>query len=194
MLESDSFMPQAKFFFDTNVLTVKVVVAGPGGVGKTTLLKRYETNNYIPAVSTVGINFLVMDQEVGETVLRIAYWDYAGEDRFRSLFPGYCQGSSGAMIVFDTSRIQTMSELPEWLRMIRQHNDPDIPIILLGNKIDTINENDMHSIAETANKFSQEQNLAGYYLTSAKSGEGMESPFAHLGILVIEDKKRRGEI
>jgi hypothetical protein len=52
----------------------------------------------------------------------------------------------------------------------------------------------MHSIAETANEFSQEQNLAGYYLTSAKSGEGMESPFAHLGILVIEDKKRQGEI
>ncbi|MFX0051111.1 MAG: Rab family GTPase [Candidatus Hodarchaeota archaeon] len=187
-------MPPAKFLIDANVLTVKVVVAGPGGVGKTTLLKRYETNNYIPAVSTVGINFLVMDQEVGETILRIAYWDYAGEDRFRSLFPGYCQGSSGAMVAFDTSRLQTLSELPEWLRMVRQHNDPDIPIILLGNKIDTINDNHMSLISETADKFAKEQNLAGYYLTSAKSGEGMESPFAHLGILIIEDKKRRGEI
>ena len=78
-------MTGTKFFITPDVITVKVVVAGPGGVGKTTLLKRYETNSYIPAVSTVGINFLVMDQEVGNNLLRIAYWDYAGEDRFRSV-------------------------------------------------------------------------------------------------------------
>ncbi len=182
---------KTKFFADANTLTVKVVVAGPGGVGKTTLLKRYETNNFIPAVSTVGINFLVMDQEVGETVLRIAYWDYAGEDRFRSLFPGYCQGSSGALVAFDTSRIQTLSEIPEWLRMIREHNDPDIPIVLLGNKLDTTIEDTRNLIADSARKFVKQYNLSGYYLCSAKTGEGMESPFAHLGILIIEGKKRQ---
>ncbi|MHA2203497.1 MAG: Rab family GTPase [Candidatus Hodarchaeales archaeon] len=184
---------KTKFFVDANTLTVKVVVAGPGGVGKTTLLKRYETNNFIPAVSTVGINFLVMDQEVGETVLRIAYWDYAGEDRFRSLFPGYCQGSSGALVAFDTSRIQTLSELPEWLRMIREHNDPDIPIVLLGNKLDTTSEDTRNLIAHSAKNFVKQYNLSGYYLCSAKTGEGMESPFAHLGILIIESKKRQGK-
>ena len=55
-------MTGSKFFVTSNVITVKVVVAGPGGVGKTTLLKRYETNSFIPAVSTIGVNFLVMDQ------------------------------------------------------------------------------------------------------------------------------------
>ena len=59
-------MSKTRFIVSPDVLTVKVVVAGPGGVGKTTLLKRHETNSYIPAVSTVGINFLVMDQEIGE--------------------------------------------------------------------------------------------------------------------------------
>ncbi|MHA1969337.1 MAG: GTP-binding protein, partial [Candidatus Hodarchaeales archaeon] len=143
-------MTDSKFFITPGVITVKVVVAGPGGVGKTTLLKRRETNSYIPAVSTIGINFLVMDQEVGNRVLRIAYWDYAGEDRFRSLFPGYCTGSTGAIIAFDTSRIQTLAELPDWLSMIKQHNDPNIPVIVLGNKIDTITENERKLAAEAA--------------------------------------------
>jgi small GTP-binding protein len=187
-------MSGRKFILDSSVLTVKVVFAGPGGVGKTTLLKRYETNNYIPAVSTVGINFLVMDQEVGRTLLRIAYWDYAGEDRFRSLFPGYCQGSAGAMVAFDTSRIQTLSELPEWLRMVREHNEPDIPIILLGNKIDTISEEERETISTSANNFVKVNKLAGYYLTSAKTGDGMEAPFTHLGILIVEGKKKKSEI
>ncbi len=184
-------MSKTKFIFSANTLTVKVVVAGPGGVGKTTLLKRYETNNFIPAVTTVGVNFLVMDQEVGDKVLRIAYWDYAGEDRFRSLFPGYCQGSSGALVAFDTSRIQTMAELPEWIRMIRQHNEPDLPIVLLGNKVDTIDENRRNIAAQAAERFSKEHNLAGYYLCSAKSGNGVESPFAHLGIIIVEQKRRQ---
>jgi small GTP-binding protein len=183
-------MTDTKFQFTPDVLTVKVVVAGPGGVGKTTLLKRLETNNYIPAISTVGVNFLVLDHEIGETILRIAYWDYAGEDRFKSLFPGYCQGSSGGILAFDTSRIQTLSEIPEWLKMMKEHNDPNLPIILLGNKIDTIGEEKRKLIAEAATKFVKDYGLSGYYFCSAKSGEGISSPFQHLGILLVEREKR----
>ncbi len=184
-------MPTSKFFVSENILTVKVVVAGAGGVGKTTLLKRLETDNYIPAISTVGVNFLVLDQEIGETVLRIAYWDYAGEERFRSLFPGYCQGSSGGIVAFDTSRIHTLTEVPIWLEMMKAHNHPDIPIILLGNKIDTVEEEKRESIAEAAEKVAKENNLSGYYFCSAKSGEGISSPFSHLGILIIENEKKK---
>jgi small GTP-binding protein len=185
-------MTDSKFFITPGVITVKVVVAGPGGVGKTTLLKRRETNSYIPAVSTIGINFLVMDQEVGNRVLRIAYWDYAGEDRFRSLFPGYCTGSTGAIIAFDTSRIQTLAELPDWLSMIKQHNDPNIPVIVLGNKIDTITENERKLAAEAAESFVKEHKLSGYYLCSSKSGEGIDASFSHLAILIMEYKKAVG--
>jgi small GTP-binding protein len=184
-------MSSNKFVFNPSVLTVKVVVAGPGGVGKTTLLKRLETNNYIPAISTVGVNFLILDHEVGETILRVAYWDYAGEDRFKSLFPGYCQGSSAGVVTFDTSRIQTLSEIPTWLSMLKQHNDPDIPVILLGNKIDTINEEEREVVREAAIRFVKEYNLSSYYFCSAKTGEGLSSPFAHLGILIIEDHKKK---
>lgn len=184
-------MSLSKFVFNPSLLTVKVVVAGPGGVGKTTLLKRLETNNYIPAISTVGVNFLILDQEIGETILRIAYWDYAGEDRFKSLFPGYCQGSSAGVLTFDTSRIQTLSELPTWLSMLKQHNDPNIPVILLGNKIDTIDEKQREIVREAAVRFVKEYNLSGYYFSSAKTGEGLSSPFAHLGILIIEDYKKK---
>lgn len=187
-------MAEGKFTFDANILTVKVVVAGPGGVGKTTLLKRYETSNFIPAVSTVGVNFLIMDQEVGDRLLRVAYWDYAGEDRFRSLFPGYCQGSSASILCFDTSRIKTLLEIPEWLRMARAHNEKSMPVILVGNKIDAISEDERELVSKASIRFVKEYNLSGYYLTSAKSGNGMEATFNHLGILIIEGMKKRNRI
>ena len=137
------------------------------------------------------MNFLIIDQEVGEMILRIAYWDYAGEERFKSLFPGYCQGSSAGIITFDASRIQTISELPEWLSMIKQHNDPSIPVILLGNKIDTIDDEQRELVREAADRFVKEYKLSGYYFCSAKTGEGISSPFSHLGILIIEDHKKK---
>ncbi|MHA1941335.1 MAG: Rab family GTPase [Candidatus Hodarchaeales archaeon] len=184
-------MPTSKFFVSENILTVKVIVAGAGGVGKTTLLKRVETNDYIPAISTVGVNFLILDQEIGDTVLRIAYWDYAGEERFRTLFPGYCQGSSGGIVAFDTSRIQTLTEVPIWLEMMRAHNPPNIPIFLIGNKIDTVAEEQRQGISEAAERVTKENNLSGYYFCSAKSGEGISSPFSHLGILIVENEKKK---
>lgn len=186
-------MTGTKFIVTPEILTVKVVVAGPGGVGKTTLLKRYETNSYIPAVSTVGINFLVMDHEVGNRILRIAYWDYAGEDRFRSLFPGYCTGSTGAIVAFDTSRIQTLSELPEWLNMIKKHNESDIPIILVGNKIDTVADETRNFVSHVSERFVKEHNLCGYYLCSAKSGEGLQATFSHFSLILMESKKQQGK-
>jgi GTPase SAR1 family protein len=75
--------------------------------------------------------------------------------------------------------------------MLKQHNDPDIPVILLGNKIDTINEEEREIVREAAIRFVKEYNLSSYYFCSAKTGEGLSSPFAHLGILIIEDHKKK---
>ena len=74
--------------------------------------------------------------------------------------------------------------------MMKEHNDPDLPIILLGNKIDTIGEDKRKIIAEASEKFVKDYGLSGYYFCSAKSGEGISSPFSHLGILLVEREKR----
>lgn len=73
-------------------LEAKIVVLGAQGVGKTSLLKRYITNQFTPAsnISTIGASFLVkkaFDIE-SDTEVRMQLWDTAGQERFRySYFP-----------------------------------------------------------------------------------------------------------
>lgn len=172
---------------DGRIQSVKVVVSGPGGVGKTTLLARYSTDKYIPGKTTVGVNFLVRD----EGDLRISFWDYAGEERFKVLFPGYSTGSSGAVLAFDTTRPQTLKDLPDWLNIIREKNPDGIPIILIGCKFDAIEENEHDIVNEIADNFCKKFNLTGYYLSSSKTGEGIESPFSHLAILIKDYLRKR---
>jgi len=77
--------------------------------------------------------------------------------------------------------------------MIKKNNESDIPIILVGNKIDTIADETRNFVSHASERFVKEHNLCGYYLCSAKSGEGMQNTFSHLAIIIMESKKQQGK-
>ena len=47
---------------------------------------------------------------------------------------GYCR--LGAVLVFDITNASSFSRLENWLDDIKSASDPDIVIILVGNKVD----------------------------------------------------------
>ena len=64
-----------------------------------------------------------------------------------------------------------------WLEKIRENADPDSQIIMLGNKIDLIN--DIEVDQEGARQLAQDNNIP-YYQTSAKDGKNLDNAFANL--------------
>ena len=118
----------------------KIILAGSGGCGKTTLLNRYTTGQFnTDTKMTIGVDFAVhyleLNEDKGAATLQI--WDFGGEERFRTMLPSFCQGASGALLFFDLARTHTFYELDEWINIIRR-NTHDIPIIMLGAKYDLI--------------------------------------------------------
>ena len=114
----------------------KIILAGSGGCGKTTLLNRYTTGQFNSDTKmTIGVDFAVhyleLSEDKGAATLQI--WDFGGEERFRTMLPSFCQGASGALLFFDLVRTHTFYELDEWINIIRR-NTHNIPIILLGAK------------------------------------------------------------
>ncbi|OLS22861.1 MAG: Transforming protein p29 precursor [Candidatus Heimdallarchaeota archaeon LC_3] len=167
-------------------LSLKIIVAGQGGVGKTTLLRRYQSGEFIPASTTVGINFVTHQIQYKERIIILSVWDYAGESRFKSLFPGYSNGSKGGLAVFDTTRPQSLDDLSDWISIIYEKNGPHIPIILVGTKIDSIKEENFEFINEKAQEFSKDHNLRGYFNVSSKSGEGVNELFDFLSLQITQ--------
>jgi len=160
-------------------LTLKIIVAGPGGVGKTTLLRRYQSGKFIPASTTIGINFITHSFESNGRNIILSIWDYAGEERYKVLFPGYCSGSSGALAVFDLTRPETIEFLVDWIEIIKEKNK-NIPVHLIGTKTDVCTNERLQFMAQSANDFVKENNLVNYHFVSSKSGDGIIELFDSL--------------
>ncbi len=155
-----------------------MIVVGDGGVGKTTLIHRYLTGNYLDQRMTVGSGFATRDIEMEGVLVTLTIWDFAGEERFRFLLPSYCRGALGCILAFDLARPPTFYHLDEWLNLVRNNTD-DIPILLVGTKRDVGNNN-----SDMAHDYAKLNNLVGYLETSSKIGLNVSEVFENIANLM----------
>ncbi len=159
----------------------KVVMIGAGGSGKTALVNRFLTNKFSEQyIVTIGSQFAVktvdtFDQYNEPVQVKLLVWDLAGQERFDFIRTSYYQGSKGALLVYDTTRKSTFAELPRWLDETEKALGKKIPMILLANKVDLVDER----IIDTpmGMQFVEENNLSAYLETSALSGMNVEKAF-----------------
>ena len=169
----------------------KIILAGSGGCGKTTLLNRYTTGQFNSDTKmTIGVDFAVhyleLNEDKGAATLQI--WDFGGEERFRTMLPSFCQGASGALLFFDLVRTHTFYELDEWINIIRR-NTHDIPIIMLGAKYDLIEgPGDLNIDPQQVMSFIQYNKINGYLSISSKTGYNVNECFDKLTELMIKTK------
>ena len=159
----------------------KIILIGPGAVGKTSLLQRFVHNKFSEGYSlTIGVDFLSKEVEIGSgEKTRLTIWDIGGQDRFKFMRSRFYDGASGALLVFDLSRAQTYKEIRKWLKEFRQFAGEKVPFLLIGNKSDLIA--DVGEVIDRAEpkKFAENENSI-YIETSAKSGDNVEDAFTKL--------------
>lgn len=85
---------------------------------------------------TIGVEFASKIVRVGSHVVKLQIWDTAGQERFRSVTKSYYRGAAGALLVFDLTNRKSFESLKEWLRDARTLANPNIIIVLVGNKAD----------------------------------------------------------
>ncbi|MEJ2294071.1 MAG: GTP-binding protein [Candidatus Lokiarchaeota archaeon] len=165
----------------------KSIVVGDGGVGKTALTLRFSKGFFTEDYKmTIGVDFHVktieLDTEEGSIRCKLQLWDTGGQERFSSIRPMYYRGSLGAVLVFDLTNSASFEHLPQWIEEVRANIKAEIPLLLVGNKSDLI---DQRTISiEEVNQFTRDFNL--YYMeTSAKTGDGVGDCFYILACLMI---------
>lgn len=122
-------------------LFLKLIVCGSGGVGKTSLIRRYVENkfeeNYLMTLGMDPTNTVIeVDTGNGQTTpVNLIIYDVAGQDRFQSLRDVFFRGAHGALLVFDLTRSDTLDDLDKWYNDLYDRAGP-VPTILIGNKAD----------------------------------------------------------
>lgn len=70
------------------------------------------------------------------TLVTLLIWDTAGQEKFRSIVKSFYNGSSGCILVFDLSKLESYDNLKYWHNDVVENLKEDIPIVLVGNKSD----------------------------------------------------------
>lgn len=101
------------------------------------------------------------------------FWDIAGQREFDFMRPTFYKGSKAAIIVFSHTDEESFNKIPEWHEDIKSHVG-DLPVVLFGNKIDLVDENNSD---EKIQDIVKERSFLGYFKTSAKTGLGVYEAF-----------------
>ncbi len=164
----------------------KVILTGPGAVGKTSLLHRFITNTFQTNYKiTIGVDFMSKTIEIHPNKkAKMTIWDIGGQDRFKFLRQSFYDGAHGALLVFDLTRAATFYEMKTWLGELHQSLGINTPFILIGNKMDLIRDIGECIDSNIARDFAQRYNSV-YIETSAKTGIHVENAFLRLTHMML---------
>ena len=169
---------------------LKIVLIGESGVGKTNLLSRFSRDEFNPnSKTTIGVEFATKTLKVDDKNVKVQIWDTAGQERYRAITSAYYRGAVGAMLLYDITSSLTFASLERWLKELRENADPNIVVMLVGNKSDM---SELRSISrEDGVNFSQNQSLL-FIETSAKTNENVNQAFATLIFEIVHRYSNTG--
>lgn len=164
----------------------KIIVVGDGGVGKSTMIQRLITGQFVPMKITIGTDLASYMINFGNFSIKLQIWDFAGERRFRFFLPNYARGAMGCLLCYDINRYSSFQNLQEWYDIIIE-NSKDPTILLVGCKLDLSKERRSVKVEE-AKEFMKEHNIAYFIETSSKTGENNNNIFEILTKEIIKNK------
>lgn len=167
-------------------LTFKIIVLGDPGVGKSSLLGRATKNIFNAEYqTTVGFEFLTFTEKIGEKNVKLQIWDTCGQETYKSLISNFYRNASLAMLIYSIDSRESFNNIIKWLKEIKLQSNPDIKVVLIGNKADL--ENKRQVTIEEGNKFKEENDILFFQEASAKSGINAKEIF-HEAAKILYDE------
>lgn len=124
--------------------TLKIIIIGDSGVGKSSIMTRYHENkffeNHIP---TVGVSYASRILIVEDMKIKLQIWDTAGQEKFRNITKNYYRNCNGAIVAFSINSLQSYYSvriilviIDSWVEQLDQTTKKNTPYILVGTKKD----------------------------------------------------------
>ncbi len=160
-------------------LKIKVTVIGDGSVGKTSLIQKFTQGTFqTDYIKTIGAQLTKYKTEIDGYRIELIFWDIAGQDNFHFLRPSFYRASKAAIIVYSLEENnlgeRSFDNITSWYEDVKQFCG-EIPVVVFANKVDLINEQSL--VKTKIQNLVKRRNFLGYYITSAKTGQGLDDAF-----------------
>ncbi|MCK5150369.1 MAG: GTP-binding protein [Candidatus Thorarchaeota archaeon] len=166
----------------------KTVLIGDTAVGKTSIRRNYMGKSFSSShIATLGVDFAQKDMIFGETSVRLAIWDLAGQHSFESVRQHYYQGCHAIIFVYSVMDSTSFVNSSRWFVEVNKYIRPLPPVAFIANKIDlrpseaseeTVTTEEGRSFSE---RFATKLGVPVIFKeTSALTGENIEEVFEEL--------------
>jgi small GTP-binding protein len=167
---------------ESNAESVKVVLLGESGVGKTSIILQYTTNKFDPdIVSSLSAQFVSKTVEFAnvQKAIKFDIWDTAGQEKYRALAKIFYKDAKVIILVYDITNKLSFDALKEyWYDQIKQTKDENTIVAVVANKSDLY---DQPEVSNDVGKAYAQEIGAIFQATSAKSDSGITTLFDNIG-------------
>lgn len=164
--------------------SIKIVLTGNTGVGKTNFLSRFTDNQFNnDTKSTIGVQFASKMLEINGKTVKAQIWDTSGQEKFNTITTAYYRDSIGAILFYDITNNESFESVPHWLENLRKEVNDNCVLMLIGNKCDL--EDQRKVTTEKGKEFAQKENLI-FFESSALNATNVNEAFMKLLSEIVE--------
>ena len=147
--------------------TVKAILLGESGVGKTSIIKRYISNEFNPtSISTLGAGSNTKTIIKNKVTYNLDIWDTTGQEKYHSITNLFIKGSDIIILVYSINSKPSFDGLTFWYNSVKEKIEKENYILaIVGSKSDLTEDEEVPE--EEGRKFAKEKN-AVFKLVSAK--------------------------
>jgi small GTP-binding protein len=159
----------------------KVIVTGEQNSGKTSLVRRISDDNFRDYTdTTIGVEFVSVEREIGGQRIKYHFWDTAGQESFAPIIKNYYKGVASGFLVVDGTEPEWKEQMKKWYDRYQRHRDEySLPLIAILNKIDLPLKADVDEFK----KYAEELGMVGYDIsvkTTANTRQLLEKMTEHI--------------
>ena len=128
----------------------QVCFLGDESSGKTSVARKIFNKN-IPVTPTVGVDYDSKVTFFDKNEVKLNIWDLSGALRFRPILKNYYNGNDMIVLFFDLTK-DVFKSFNYWMYELDQHLRDEIPILIVLNKSDMVEDFNISPILEETKK------------------------------------------
>ena len=172
--------------------SIKLLLLGDIAVGKSSLIYRFIYDKFNPnKINTSELDLKTSDLIIDKKNVRVQLWDTVGQEKYKSITKNLIKRVQGIIIVYDITNKDSFKNIKTWTNLIEEEYGNQLPIIIVGNKID-LEENRKIKI-EDAKAFCKNHKYK-YVETSCKTGHNIKKSVGKICKIIIDSQNIRNDI
>ncbi|MFX0115515.1 MAG: GTP-binding protein [Candidatus Hodarchaeota archaeon] len=166
----------------------KIIICGQMGIGKTSLVRRFCFDKFIPQVKatvTAEINsrIISLSRNNGPDIdVNLHIWDFSGDEKYRIILEKTLIGANGIIFAVDLTDDKSLKAIHEWISFTKFKGQ--IPVVLVATKNDL--ESEITVSKERLEDFARELGFQEVFLASSKNNNNVETPFNRISELIVD--------